>query len=240
MDKSVIKASEVSVSRGNMVVLNRLTFNITPGKITGLIGPSGSGKTTLMRAIVGVQRVTAGSLTVLGMNAGAKRLRSHLSYMSQIPAIYGDLTVKQNLNYFSKILGKSDNDVKRVLHQVDLTGNVSQLVNKLSGGQQARVSLAIALIADARIMVLDEPTVGLDPVLRNQLWQLFKSLTEIGGSLLVSSHVMDEAEKCDDILLLRDGKLLNHSSKDKLLASTESHSVEAAFLKLVSNSEDRN
>ncbi len=233
MQESAIRASELSVVRGGGIVLNRLSFGIAPGRLTGLIGPSGSGKTTLMRVIVGAQKVSSGRLQVLNTKAGSKELRRKIGYVSQTPAVYGDLTVQQNLRYFATILGKGKFDVKRVIRQVDLHSQTNQLVGTLSGGQRARVSLAVALINNARILVLDEPTVGLDPLLREHLWQLFKQLASDGRTLLISSHVMDEAERCDDVLLLRDGKVLSHSTKQELLAKTNTGTVEAAFLKLV-------
>jgi ABC-2 type transport system ATP-binding protein len=238
MQESAIRASELSVVRGGKVILNRLSFGIAPGKLTGLIGPSGSGKTTLIRSIVGAQKITGGRLRVLGQRAGSRTLRSQIGYVTQDPAVYGDLTVRQNLRYFAAILGKGKVEVRRVTEQVDLQGQTEQLVNSLSGGQHARVSLAVALLGDARVLVLDEPTVGLDPLLRQHLWQLFKLLAADGRTLLISSHVMDEAEKCDDVMLLREGKVLSHGSKQALLQKTETQTVEAAFLKLVEGSSD--
>ncbi len=233
MQDSAIRASELSVSRGGNIVLSRLTFAIAPGKLTGLIGPSGSGKTTLMRTIVGTQKISSGSLRILGKHAGSKELRRHIGYVSQSPSIYEDLTVQQNLKYFGAILGKDDAKIQRVLYDVDLLPQAGQLVSSLSGGQKARVSLAVALLGTAKLLVLDEPTVGLDPVLRKSLWRLFRKLADDGRTLLISSHVMDEAEKCDDILLLRDGKVLSHDTKPELLKKTGTNTVEAAFLQLV-------
>lgn len=233
MQKSgVIVADNLKVVRGRVDALDSVTFAITSGNITGLIGPSGSGKTTLMRAIVGVQMLTGGRLTVLNLPAGSKALRQKIGYQPQSPAVYGDLTVRQNLTYFGTIFGVQKSDIIQVLAAVDLTSQAGQLVNTLSGGQLARVSLAVALLGEPEIIVLDEPTVGLDPVLRQKLWSLFRTLAQSGRTLLVSSHVMDEAERCDDILLLRSGKVLSHSSKDELLHDSQAKTVEAAFLKL--------
>lgn len=239
MQGSAIRASELSVVRGGKIILSRLTFSIEPGRLTGLIGPSGSGKTTLIRSIVGAQKVTGGTLKVLGKPAGGKALRPQIGYVSQHLSVYSDLTVLQNLRYFARILRKNKSDADRVIHQVDLEPQSKQIVESLSGGQQARVSLAVALLSDAQVLILDEPTVGLDPLLRKQLWRLFRRLAEQGRTLVISSHVMDEAEKCDDIILLRDGKLLIFDSKAEILQQTGTHNVEAAFLKLVEGSEDQ-
>jgi ABC-2 type transport system ATP-binding protein len=225
-----IRADNLTVVRGSSTILDNLTFGINSGKLTGLIGPSGSGKTTLIRSAVGAQKITRGTLTVLNMPAGAKPLRSQIGYVTQSPAVYGDLTVAQNLRYFATILGKGKQEVQRAIKQVDLQRQTDQLV---SGGQHARVSLAIALLGDAKLLVLDEPTVGLDPLLREHLWELFRQLAQEGRTLVISSHVMDEAEKCDDLLLLRDGKVLSFSSKPELLQKTGTKTVEAAFLRLV-------
>jgi ABC-2 type transport system ATP-binding protein len=228
-----IQARDLTVVRSGKTILDKLNFSIAPGRLTGLIGPSGSGKTTLIRTIVGAQAITNGSLKVLGVGAGDKSLRDQIGYVTQAPAVYGDLTTRQNLRYFATILGKGMADVARVIKQVDLQGQADQIVESLSGGQHARVSLAVALLGDAQVLVLDEPTVGLDPLLREHLWDLFRGLAAEGRTMLISSHVMDEAEKCDDLLLMRDGSVLSYSSKRELLQNTATHTVEAAFLKLV-------
>lgn len=237
MERSgAIVAERVKIARGNIAALNVVSFVITPGKITGLIGPSGSGKTTLMRAIIGVQRLTSGILRVLDKPAGSKQLRQKIGYQPQAPAVYGDLTVRQNLDYFGKIFGVAGNDIRQVLQDVDLTPQAHQLVNSLSGGQLARVSLAVALLGKPELLILDEPTVGLDPVLRERLWTLFHDLAAKGQTLLISSHVMDEAERCEDILLLRDGKVLSNGTKGELLKKSKTKTVEAAFLNLAGGS----
>jgi len=232
MQDNTIVAKRVTVVREGTKALANVSFEIAPGKITGLIGPSGSGKTTLIRSVVGAQRLTAGSLQVLDLAAGSKGLRSRIGYVTQSPAIYDDLTTRQNLVYFASILGIAKSDVTRVIQEVDLEKQTAQLVGSMSGGQRARVSLAIALLGDPALLILDEPTVGLDPVLRERLWQLFGSLARRGRTLLISSHVMDEAERCPDLLLLRDGKVLSHGPKRALLDRTNTHSVQNAFLQL--------
>ena len=229
---AAVAAQKISVVRGQVRALQDVSFAIVPGKITGLIGPSGSGKTTLMRCIVGAQQLTAGSLTVLGAPAGVPGLRSRIGYVTQTPAVYHDLTALQNLQYFARILGAPKTDVERVLRETDMTKQAGQLVGAMSGGQLARVSLAVALLGTPELLVLDEPTVGLDPVLREHLWQLFADIAAQGRTLIISSHVMDEAERCPEILLLRDGRVLSHGPRQELLHRTAARSVQDAFLKL--------
>lgn len=233
MQQVAIAADTVGVVRGGKPVLTDVSFAIEPGKITGLIGPSGSGKTTLMRAIVGAQRITSGALQVLGHPAGDVQLRSRLGYVAQAPAVYEDLTAQQNLHYFARILGCDPAEVKRVLRLVDLVPQAAQLVGTMSGGQKARVSLAVALLGEPELLVLDEPTVGLDPVLRKNLWHLFAELAGQGCTLLISSHVMDEAEQCPELLLLRAGRILHHGPRTELFRRSHTKSVEAAFLHLI-------
>jgi ABC-2 type transport system ATP-binding protein len=223
----------VRVEKAHEVILDGLNFTIEPGKITGLIGPSGSGKTTLMRAIVGVQKLSSGSLRISGWDAGDKALRHHIGYVTQTPAIYGDLTVLQNLRYFGAITGADKSQINNVMETVRLSDKKDSLAEKLSGGQRARVSLAIALLGNPDVLVMDEPTVGLDPILRQELWQLFGELASSGKIVFVSSHVMDEAERCEHLLLMRDGKLLWTDTKDSLLELTKSKTVEEAFIKAI-------
>lgn len=233
MNSVSIKAEQLVVEKAKEQVLRSLDFAVEPGKITGLIGPSGSGKTTLMRVVVGVQKLKSGSLSVLGQSAGAKSLRSRVGYVTQSPAIYDDLTVWQNLLYFAAIAGVDKAAIRTVLQTVRLDDRSGQLASTLSGGQRARVSLAVALLDSPDLLVLDEPTVGLDPVLRKELWSLFAELAATGKTVLVSSHVMDEADRCDNILLLRDGRLLWQDTRQALLEHTRSESVESAFISMV-------
>jgi len=225
-----VDVRDLRVRRGDKEVLHGLTFALDAGCVTGLLGPSGGGKTTLMRALVGVQRDVAGTVTVLGHPAGSRPLRSRVGYVTQAPAVYGDLTVAENLAYFARVLGSPGNRVDEVLQQVDLEDQRSQRVDSLSGGQRARVSLATALLGAPEVLVLDEPTVGLDPVLRRELWELFHDLAAAGTTVLVSSHVMDEASRCDRLLLLREGLLVADDSPGGLLARTGAPDVEGAFL----------
>lgn len=227
-----VEVQDLVVTRGQTEVLHGLTFGLQAGQITGLLGPSGGGKTTLMRALVGVQSGVRGSVEVLGLPAGSPALRRRVGYVTQAPAVYTDLSIGENLDYFAAVLGVGQTRCEQVLESVGLADRPGQLVSTLSGGQRARISLATALLGTPELLVLDEPTVGLDPVLRRDLWQLFADLAATGTTLLVSSHVMDEARRCDRLLLLRDGVLVADDSPADLLARTGAQDVEQAFLTL--------
>lgn len=236
MNSVAVECRDLRVVRGGREVLPGVSLSIRPGRITGLLGPSGSGKTTLIRAIVGVQRVAGGSVTVLGEPAGSAQLRRKVAYVTQDASVYADLTVRQNVRYFARILRAPASDIDRVIEHVGLVDHAGDQVANLSGGQRSRASLAVALLGDPQLLVLDEPTVGLDPVLRRELWNLFADLASAGISLLVSSHVMDEASRCDDLLLLRDGRLLAYDTVEAILTRTSAPDIESAFLALVEGS----
>ncbi|MFC0672644.1 ABC transporter ATP-binding protein [Brachybacterium hainanense] len=225
------------VVRGGRTVLGGLDLDIARGRITGLLGPSGGGKTTLLRAIVGVQRTAGGSVEVLGAPAGSTALRRRVAYGTQGAAVYEDLTVRQNLAYFAAVLGVRRTEVDRVLDVVGLRRHASVPVGTLSGGQAGRVSLGAALLGEPELVVLDEPTVGLDPVLRAELWGTFARIAADGTTLLVSSHVMDEARRCDRLLLLREGRLLADTTPAELLARTGTDDAEDAFLALIAQAD---
>jgi len=228
-----VVVDDLHVRRGKRAVLQGLNLRVPRGGVVGLLGPSGCGKSTLMRAIVGVQVVRSGTVTVLGRPAGSADLRRRVGYVTQSPSVYEDLTVRQNLRYFQAVLGAPRSDVERVLEATGLQAQAGQLVGSLSGGQLSRVSLAGALLGSPELLVLDEPTVGLDPVLRLQLWELFHRLAAAGTSILVSSHVMDEANRCDRLLLMREGEILADDTPDGLLAATGARDTEDAFLALI-------
>lgn len=228
-----VRIASLGVRRGSTTVFDDLDLTIARGEITGLLGPSGCGKTTLMRAIVGVQRGCSGHVTVLGEPAGSRRLRHRVAYGTQGASTYADLSVKQNLRYMATVLGVRPDAVDRVIDQVGLSKQAHQLVGSLSGGQANRVSLGMALVGDPEFLVLDEPTVGLDPVLRVELWSLFRELADGGATLLISSHVMDEALRCDRLLLMREGRLVADTTPADLLADTGAEDPETAFLTLI-------
>jgi ABC-2 type transport system ATP-binding protein len=228
-----ITVTDLVVDRGGKRVLRGPTFGVPTGQVTGLLGPSGSGKTTLMRAIVGVQIVRSGEVTVLGEPAGSPALRHRIGYVTQAPSVYADLTVRENVRYFAALYGIGSGAAEAAITDVGLSDATGQLVRDLSGGQQSRVSLACALVSTPDVLVLDEPTVGLDPVLRVELWDRFHALAATGTTLTVSSHVMDEAGRCDRLLLLRDGELLADSTPAKVRTLTGTDDLEEAFLHLI-------
>ena len=232
-----IDVSALRVIRGGAEVLHEVDLQVPAGEITGLLGPSGCGKSTLMRAIVGVQIVQAGSVTVLGTPAGSPALRARVGYVTQAPSVYLDLSVEENLRYFATVVRAAPSRVAEVMAAVDIEGLAGRTAGRLSGGQVARVSLATALLNEPPLLVLDEPTVGLDPVLRRDLWATFRSLAEGGTTLLVSSHVMDEADRCDRLLLMRDGRILATGTPTQLREATGADDLDGAFLKLVERAE---
>jgi ABC-2 type transport system ATP-binding protein len=231
MVNNVIEVRALTVVR-DRPVLDRLDVTIGSG-VTGLLGPSGCGKSTLLRSIVGVQQIAGGEVSVLGEPGGSAPLRRRIGYVTQETSVYGDLTVTENLRFFARVLGCPDTEVTKAIDAVDLRSHADAVVNRLSGGQQSRASLAVALLGNPDLLVLDEPTVGLDPVLRRDLWNLFHQLADDGAAVLVSSHVMDEAERCDQLLLMRDGAILAQDTPEAIKQQAGTSDVESAFLALV-------
>ena len=231
--RRAIRIVDLVVERGGREVLPDLSLTVQSGRVTGLLGPSGSGKTTLIRSIVGVQIVKSGTVDVLGLPAGSPELRRRVSYVTQAPSVYADLTVEENLHYFATLVGVPASRIPEVVRVVGLEKQAQQVVETMSGGERSRASLAAALLNEPDLLVLDEPTVGLDPVLRRDLWDLFRRLSAAGKTLLVSSHVMDEAERCDDLVLLRDGRIVAADKPEALLERTEASRMDDAFLALV-------
>lgn len=235
-DAGAVEVSGLSVTRGGSRVLDDVTMTVRRGRITGLLGPSGGGKTTLLRTLAGVQ-VHTGTATILGLPAGDRRLRHRIGYVTQSSSIYPDLTVEQNVRYYARLYGCAESTVPETLATVDMSDKAATRVRELSGGQRGRTSLACALVAAPDLLLLDEPTVGLDPVLRVALWERFHALAESGTTLLVSSHVMDEAERCDDIALLREGRVVGTGTPAEFHERTGCTSMEDAFLTVIADGE---
>ncbi len=233
-----IAIRDLDVVRGGNHVVRGVSIDVRRGAVTGLLGPSGCGKSTLMRSIVGVQIVAGGSVEVLGLPAGSPELRSRIGYVTQAPSVYGDLSVEENLRYFAALVGVGADRIAETIESVGLSGLEAQVTGSLSGGQRSRVSLASALLNDPEVLVLDEPTVGLDPVLRVELWRTFHELAAGGTTLLVSSHVIDEAGECDELLLMRDGLILRQTTPSSLRSETGEEDLQKAFLTVI-EAEDR-
>lgn len=231
-----VKTQNLSVRFGQVWALDQVDLELSAGRIIGLIGPSGAGKTTLIQAIVGRLKLPKSAVTVLGKQAGSPQLRQKIAYMTQSLSVYGDLTVEENMVYFGRMNGLRSRElhaaIREMLETVDLTKKADTLTNKLSRGQQQRVSLAVTLLGKPELLVLDEPTTGLDPALRNRLWRIFRQLSKEGTTLIISSHSMDEASRCDDLVLIREGRIIAHDTPEELLARTKANSVEQAFLQL--------
>jgi ABC-2 type transport system ATP-binding protein len=236
--ETAIEVTDLVVERGKRRVLHGISCAIPAGSVTGLLGPSGSGKTTLIRAIVGVQIVKSGTVTVLGQPAGTAPLRRSVGYVTQAPSVYADLTVRENARYFAALYGLGAAEADRAIADVGLADAAGQLVGNLSGGQHSRASLACAMIGTPRLLVLDEPTVGQDPVLRADLWAKFHALADQGTTLLVSSHVMDEARRCDRLLLIREGRLIGDDTPTAIRAQAGTDDLEEAVLRLIREREE--
>jgi ABC-2 type transport system ATP-binding protein len=238
MMKNAVEVRDLVVRRGGREVLKGIGFTIEEGTVTGLLGPSGCGKSTLMRSLVGVQQLTSGTVMAFGEEAGGKALRSRIGYVTQAASVYDDLTVEENLKFFAKVLSVPSSSVDDAIDAVDLRSHAGQVVGQLSGGQRSRASLAVALLGNPDLLVLDEPTVGLDPVLRRDLWQLFHRIADNGAAVFVSSHVMDEADRCDRLLLMREGVIIADDTPDRIREKTRSDDIESAFLALVEETGD--
>jgi len=233
MVNNLVEIRDLVVRRGGREVLHGVDLTIAEGTVTGLLGPSGCGKSTLMRCLVGVQQLTNGTVLVDGLDAGSAALRPRIGYVTQQHSVYLDLSVRENLAFFARVLGVGDENVEQAIRRVDLVDHADQVVGRLSGGQLSRASLAVALLGTPDLLVLDEPTVGLDPVLRRDLWALFHRLADDGAAVFVSSHVMDEADRCNRLLLMREGRIIADDTPDAIRTQTHTHDIEDAFLALV-------
>ena len=230
---SAIKCRNLNVTRGKNHILRNLELDIPRGVIMGLLGPSGSGKTTLMRSIAGLQRIEGGEITVLDRRAASKELRHQIGYSTQSASVYSDLTCIENIEFFASLYSENEKSPSQILDEVDLSRNAHQMAESLSGGERARLALATTLVGSPQLLILDEPTVGLDPVLRVQLWKLFSALAEQGKTLLVSSHVMDEADSCQQLILLRNGEILAQGTPGELRARTGKGRMDDVFISLI-------
>jgi ABC-2 type transport system ATP-binding protein len=229
---AAVSIRDLRVRRGGKLILPGVSLDVPAGRVTGLLGPSGSGKTTLLRSVVGVQIVESGRVTVLGQPAGSAGLRRRVAYVTQAPSIYIDLTVNENMRYFARIVGAPAERIDEVVGLVGLGDKATQVARTLSGGEFSRASLAVALLGRPEVLILDEPTVDVDPVLRRELWKTFYELADNGATLLVSTHVMDEASRCHDLVLMRSGEIIADGSPDDLLARTHTQDLEDAFIAL--------
>lgn len=228
-----IVTDDLSIIREGRNVLDHIRLSVPAGIVTGLLGPSGCGKTTLMRAIIGAQRISQGRVKVFGDPAGARQLRRRIGYVAQTASIYPDLSTIENVRYFAAMYGVSPGRVHHVINAVGLSGKKTELAGNLSGGQMGRVSLACALVCDPDLLILDEPTVGLDPILRAELWVQFAEYAKRGKTLLVSSHAMDEARHCAELILMRAGTILAHAAPAEIMRHTACTDLESAFISLV-------
>jgi ABC-2 type transport system ATP-binding protein len=231
---SVIHVSDVSKNYGSQQVLENISLNVEKNEIYGLLGPSGAGKTTLVKMIAGIETPTKGSIKVLDTLMPNLHNMTRIGFMAQSDALYVELSGKENLEFFASIYGlKGQKQKERIEHAaslVNLTEFLKKPVHQYSGGMKRRLSLAAALLHEPEILILDEPTVGIDPVLRQSIWNELYKLSDAGTTILVTTHVMDEAEKCGQLGMLRDGRLIASGSPQQLKESTASATIEDAFL----------
>ena len=221
----------VSKSFGSFMALNGVTLRVRKGEIYGLLGPNGAGKTTLIRLIVGLLEAQAGTVTVLGQRMPNVPVLRHIGYMTQAAALYPALSVEENVRFFAAING-AEEGVKDALELVQLYDRRKSVVSTLSGGMRTRCSLACAVVHRPELLLLDEPTVGVDPELRVQLWEDFRRMAEAGTTIVVSSHVMDEADRCQRLGLIQYGRLIDEGSPADIRAKAGTQNLEEAFLAL--------
>ncbi|WP_055669568.1 ABC transporter ATP-binding protein [Desnuesiella massiliensis] len=234
MGKEVITLNNVNISFSKQEVLKDISFKVNKGEILGILGPSGSGKTTLIKAIVGMIAANKGEVGVLGMKMPSLKASDKIGYMAQADALYDDLSALDNLLFFGELYGLKGEKAKKkaleLLKLVNLDENMRKKVSYFSGGMKRRLSLAIALIHEPEILILDEPTVGIDPVLRREFWDEFERIREGGATIILTTHVMDEAEHCDRLALIREGEIIALETPDLLKVKSKGNTIEDAFL----------
>lgn len=215
-------------------VIHNVSIHVRKSEIFGLLGPSGSGKTTMVKMIAGIDEATSGSIEVLGTRMPKLSMMKRIGYMAQSDAMYSELTARENLEFFGSLFGLRGDKLRKrmneVMDLVDLSPHMKRFVGAFSGGMKRRLSLAIALMHEPEVLILDEPTVGIDPVLRQSIWDEFEKLRRDGTTILVTTHVMDEAEKCDRLGMIRDGQLIAIGTPEELKEKTGSATIESAFL----------
>jgi ABC-2 type transport system ATP-binding protein len=230
----IVSIKNVSKSYGKQQVLKDINLEIFPGEIFGFLGPSGAGKTTLVKQLAGLETPAQGENYIFSEKMPRLDLMNRIGYMAQSDALYGELTAKENLDFFASLYGLKGREkqqrMKDVMEIVSLTEHIDKLVFNYSGGMKRRLSLAISLLHKPGLLILDEPTVGIDPVLRKGIWAAFKGLKENGTTIIVTTHVMDEAEKCDRLGMIRDGRLIAVGSPEELKQQTRAANIEDAFL----------
>jgi ABC-2 type transport system ATP-binding protein len=228
-----VEAIELRKDFGEIHAVDGVDLALAPGRIYGLLGPNGSGKTTLIRLLIGLAHATAGEARILGTKMPSRQALGQIGYMPQAEAIYPELSAGENLGFFASLEGRADQAaIDRVLELVELSGRKGSPALQLSGGMRRRLSLACTLVHDPKVLFLDEPTVGVDPALRVQFWSHFRRLAAAGTTILVASHVMDEADRCDELLFMRDGSVIGRGTGAELRALAGTTDLETAFLRL--------
>ncbi|SEA17619.1 ABC-2 type transport system ATP-binding protein [Thalassobacillus cyri] len=232
--ETVIELDYIAHSFGSESVIKAIDMTVDKGEIFGLLGPSGAGKTTLVKIIVGILKPSEGSASVLGTPMPSLEKMKNIGFMAQSDALYSELSGRENLDFFASIYGLSKSErkekIQEVLEVVDLTSEIDKPVEKFSGGMKRRLSLAASILHQPEVLILDEPTVGIDPVLRQSIWKELKILKEKGTTIILTTHVMDEADKCDRLALIREGYIIAQGTPQSLKQGIGANTIEEAFL----------